>query len=67
MADQEPASGGNGSGQNGGEPQVSILAQYTKDLSVENPSAPQVFSWQVQPSLDVQFGITVNPAAEDDP
>ena len=65
MADQEPASGGNGSGQNGGEPQVSILAQYTKDLSVENPSAPQVFSWQVQPSLDVQFGITVNPAAED--
>jgi preprotein translocase subunit SecB len=65
MADQEPASGGNGSGQNGSEPQVSILAQYTKDLSVENPSAPQVFSWQVQPSLDVQFNIAVNPAAED--
>jgi preprotein translocase subunit SecB len=65
MADQEPASGGNGSGQNGNEPQVSILAQYIKDLSVENPSAPQVFSWQVQPSLDVQFNIAVNPAAED--
>jgi preprotein translocase subunit SecB len=65
MADQEPASGGNGSGQNGSEPQVSILAQYIKDLSVENPSAPQVFSWQVQPGLDVQFNIAVNPAAED--
>jgi preprotein translocase subunit SecB len=65
MADQEPDSNGNGSGQNGNEPQVSILAQYTKDLSVENPSAPQVFSWQVQPSLDVQFNIAVNPAAED--
>ena len=66
MADQEPASGGNGSGESGGnEPQVSILAQYIKDLSVENPSAPQVYSWQVQPSLDVQFNIAVNPAAED--
>ena len=64
MADQQPASGGNGSGENGNEPQVSILAQYIKDLSVENPSAPQVFSWQVQPSLDVQFNIAVNAAAE---
>jgi preprotein translocase subunit SecB len=64
MADQEPASSGNGSGENANEPQVSILAQYIKDLSVENPSAPQVFSWQVQPSLDVQFNIAVNPAAE---
>jgi preprotein translocase subunit SecB len=64
MADQEPASSGNGSGENMGEPQVSILAQYIKDLSVENPSAPQVFSWQVQPSLDVQFNIAVNPAGD---
>jgi preprotein translocase subunit SecB len=63
MADQEPASGGNGSGENN-EPQVSILAQYIKDLSVENPSAPQVYSWQVQPGLDVQFNIAVNPAGE---
>lgn len=65
MADQQPASNGNGSGENSSEPQVSILAQYIKDLSVENPSAPQVYSWQVQPSLDVQFNIGVNPAAED--
>ena len=65
MADQEPASSGNGSGENSNEPQLSILAQYTKDLSVENPSAPQVFSWQVQPGLDVQFNIAVNTAAEE--
>jgi preprotein translocase subunit SecB len=64
MADQEPASSGNGSGDNSSEPQVSILAQYIKDLSVENPSAPQVFSWQTQPALDVQFNIAVNPAGE---
>ncbi|MGE5563877.1 MAG: protein-export chaperone SecB [Bacillota bacterium] len=64
MADQEPVSGGNGSGENTSEPQVSILAQYIKDLSAENPSAPQVFSWQVQPTLDVQFNIAVNTAAD---
>ena len=64
MADQEPASGGNGSGENSSEPQVSIIAQYIKDLSVENPSAPQVYSWQVQPSLEVQFNIAINAAAE---
>jgi len=65
MADQEPTSGGNGSGETSNEPQVSILAQYIKDLSVENPSAPQVYSWQVQPTLDVQFNIAVEKAADD--
>jgi preprotein translocase subunit SecB len=64
MADQEPTSSGNGSGEGGNEPQVGILAQYTKDLSVENPSAPQVFQWQVQPNIDVQFNINVQPVGE---
>ena len=62
MADQEPNAGGNGADES--QPQVSILAQYVKDLSVENPSAPQVYSWQVQPQLDVQFNLSVNNAAE---
>jgi preprotein translocase subunit SecB len=65
MADQEPAAGSNGSGNVENEAQVSVLAQYVKDLSVENPSAPQVFQWQVQPSLDVQFNINVEKAADD--
>jgi preprotein translocase subunit SecB len=65
MADQDSTNGGNGSFQPAGEPQVSVLAQYIKDLSVENPSAPQVFQWQVQPSLDVQFNINVEKAADD--
>jgi len=63
MADQEPNAGGNGVDDNG-QPQVSILAQYVKDLSVENPSAPQVYSWQVQPQLDVQFNLSVDGAGE---
>jgi preprotein translocase subunit SecB len=65
MADQQPTSGGNGSSEPGTEPQITILAQYIKDLSVENPSSPQVYQWQVQPSVDVQFNIAMNRAAEE--
>lgn len=46
-------------------PQASTIAQYVKDLSVESPSAPQVFQWQTQPSLDVQFGINGGQVADD--
>jgi preprotein translocase subunit SecB len=65
MADQQPTPESNGSGAPGGDPQVSVLAQYIKDLSVENPSAPQVFQWQVQPSIDVQFNINVEKVADE--
>jgi preprotein translocase subunit SecB len=65
MADQDLPNQGNGSGEPGTEAQVSVLAQYIKDLSVENPSAPQVFQWQVQPNLDVQFALNANKAADD--
>jgi preprotein translocase subunit SecB len=64
MADEEANSGGNGAGIEGAPPLVSILAQYVKDLSVENPSAPQVYSWQVQPQLEVQFNLNVQNANE---
>src|SRR6476646_9575743 len=63
MADEQQGAGGNGADDNS-QPQVSILAQYVKDLSVENPSAPQVYSWQVQPQLDVQFNLNVEGAQE---
>ena len=63
MAEQEPNGGGNGA-DNSTQPQVSIFAQYVKDLSVENPSAPEVYSWQAQPNLDVQFNLNVQGAGE---
>src|SRR3954451_16728080 len=65
MADEQPTNGSNGSGSPGDGAQVSILAQYIKDLPVENPSAPHVFQWQVQPSVDVQFNINVEKVADD--
>lgn len=61
MADNEttaaPNGNGNGAVDDANMPQVSIVTQYLKDLSVENPSSPQVFQWQVQPALDVQFNL----------
>ncbi|NBB24512.1 protein-export chaperone SecB [Porphyrobacter sp. SLTP] len=38
-------------------PAVGIITQYVKDLSVENPSAPDVFQWAEPPQIDVQFNI----------
>ena len=38
-------------------PQVGVIAQYVKDLSIENPNAPAVYQWQGQPQMDVQFNI----------
>jgi preprotein translocase subunit SecB len=64
MADEQQGTGANGAGDGSFQPQVSILAQSVKDLSVENPSAPQVYSWQVQPNLDVQFNLNVQGAGE---
>jgi len=46
MADQDPTTRGNGSGDPDSEPQVMTIAQYIKDLSVESPSTPQAFQWQ---------------------
>ena len=65
MAEQDSSPQGNGAGQDPTDAQVATLAQYIKDLSVENPSAPQVFQWQTQPSLDVQFQLNVEKPGDD--
>ncbi|OCC25444.1 protein-export chaperone SecB [Croceicoccus estronivorus] len=39
------------------EPAAGLITQYVKDLSVENPNAPDSFQWQDQAQLDVQFNI----------
>jgi len=51
--------------QDDGQPQAATIAQYIKDLSVENPNAPAVYQWGVQPQLDVQFNIAVDKVADD--
>jgi preprotein translocase subunit SecB len=49
----------NGSAGNGHDtaPVAGLVTQYVKDLSVENPRAPESYQWQEQPQLDVQFNI----------
>lgn len=66
MADQDPISPGNGADQPNDGAQVAILAQYIKDLSVESPSAPQVFQWQGEkPQLEVQFNLNANRVTDE--
>ena len=38
-------------------PAAGIISQYVKDLSVENPNAPDSYSWTDAPQIDVQFNI----------
>jgi preprotein translocase subunit SecB len=65
MADQDLINSGNGSGDANTGPQAATLAQYIKDLSIENPNSPQVYQWQEQPRVDVQFNINVERASDD--
>ena len=63
MADETPIIP-NGAGPDS-EPQAAAIAQYIKDLSVESPNSPQVFQWQAQPQVDVQFNINVDRIADE--
>ena len=65
MADQDPSSGANGSDEPGTDVEIASLHQYIKDLSVESPSAPQVFQWQSQAAIEVQFQINVDKVSDD--
>ncbi len=65
MAEEDSPRAGNGSDGNGSEAQAATLAQYIKDLSVESPSAPQVFQWQEETSLDVNFNLNVERVSDD--
>ncbi|MFU7527498.1 protein-export chaperone SecB [Qipengyuania sp. ASV99] len=53
-------------GPNGADnlPAAGIITQYVKDLSVENPNAPDVFQWTDAPKVDVQFNIGAQPKGD---
>ena len=58
----DPARSGNGEDN---LPVAGIVSQYVKDLSVENPKAPESFQWRDQPQMDVQFNIGAKPVNEE--
>ena len=49
------------------QPQLSVLGQYIKDLSFENPNAPRSLSpSQTQPAIQIQINVGVQQLAETD-
>ena len=54
LTNLDSADNGNGADT---QPVAGLLSQYVKDLSVENPKAPESFQWTEQPQVDVQFNI----------
>jgi preprotein translocase subunit SecB len=42
-------------------PQLMVLAQYTKDLSFENPNAPNSLAQASQPQIGVTVNVSANP------
>src|ERR1700744_1435532 len=48
-------------------PQLNVLAQYTKDLSFENPNAPASLGPQAQqPAINIQINVTANNVGENE-
>jgi preprotein translocase subunit SecB len=58
---------GNGSPPEDAPPQLNVLAQYTKDLSFENPNAPGSLAPQAQPpQINIQINVGANKVADND-
>jgi len=46
-------------------PHVSILTQYVKDLSFENPNAPGSLQMESQPRIEINVNVNARRASED--
>lgn len=58
---------GNGAGTPGAAPSMKILGQYIKDLSFENPNAPQSLTGQDgQPEINISVNVNAKPMSETD-
>src|SRR6202166_4406960 len=58
---------GNGAPPEQAPPQLNVLAQYTKDLSFENPNAPASLApQQQQPAINIQINVGANNVSENE-
>jgi preprotein translocase subunit SecB len=46
-------------------PAIGLISQYIKDLSVENPNAPESYQWTDAPEIAVDFNIGARPLGPD--
>jgi preprotein translocase subunit SecB len=49
-----------------GQPQLNVLAQYIKDLSFENPNAPQSMAAGKQPQINIQINVGARRLSDTD-
>jgi preprotein translocase subunit SecB len=47
-------------------PQLSVLGQYVKDFSFENPNAPRSLQGQTQPAINIQINVGIGQLAPTD-
>ena len=63
---EAPAAAANGEAE-GGAPSISVLAQYIKDLSFENPHAPlSLRPKENAPEINININVNANPLSETD-
>ncbi|MEM8798408.1 MAG: protein-export chaperone SecB [Pseudomonadota bacterium] len=61
------ADAGTPNGQQAAQPSLNSLAQYVKDLSFENPRAPQSLQAnQKQPEIDISVNVNAQPLNDND-
>ena len=48
------------------QPQLNVVAQYIKDLSFENPNAPQSLAASQQPQIAIQINVNAQPLSDTD-
>lgn len=67
MAENETGNGATNEAQASNAPQVGVITQYVKDLSFENPNAPQSFQAmnQNKPNIDVNVSVGAKKLSED--
>jgi len=46
-------------------PAIGLISQYVKDLSVENPNAPESYQWTEAPDIQIEFNIGARSIAQD--
>ena len=61
-----PAGGAPQAGPEQAAAQINVLAQYTKDLSFENPNAPRSLQPSQQPSINLQINVNSKALSDTD-
>ena len=69
MTNGGPPAGGPSDAANQAQPSLNVLAQYVKDLSFENPNAPNSLTQQPgqqPPKINIQINVNAKPLADSD-